>query len=241
MRTKFLATALSFLFLLFQTATLELGLSRDWGYGGLDNKIQGLFSMRAEGPEALVEVRFRIDEAIVNVDTEAPFRYQFETDSYPSGVHSLSASGTLASGEVIESNEIVRNFLSAEEAGAETQKIVVPILLVAGVVVLLGIGGPLLLGRGKEHKPGVYGAAGGAVCKRCGMPFKRSILAPNMLVGKLERCPHCGKWAIVPRASTADLETAEARLAGEGGVEVGPAETEEEKRQRLLDESRFDN
>jgi hypothetical protein len=227
--------------LFLQTATLELGLSRDWGYGGLDNKIQGLFSMRAEGPEDLVEVRFRIDDAVVSVDTEAPFRYQFETDSYLSGIHSLSASGTLASGEVIESNEIIRNFLSEEEAGAETQKIIVPILLVAGVVVLLGIGGPLLLGRGKEHKPGVYGAAGGAVCKRCRMPFSRSILAPNMLVGKLERCPHCGKWAIVGRASKADLEAAEARLAGEGGVGVGPAETEEEKRQRLLDESRFDN
>jgi hypothetical protein len=38
------------------------------------------------------------------------------------------------------------------------------------------------------------------------MPFSRSVLAPNMLVGKLERCPHCRKWAIVGRAGSADLE-----------------------------------
>jgi hypothetical protein len=229
------------LFLLFQAPTLELRLSRDFGYGGFDNDIQGRFSMHAEGPEDLVEVRFRIDAAVVNVDTEAPFRYQFETDDYPPGVHTLSATGTLSSGEEIASQEIVREFLSAEEASATVKNLVLPLLLVVGAVLLLGIAVPLLFGRGKTHEPGVYGMAGGAVCKRCGMPFSRSVLAPNMLVGKLERCPHCRKWAIVGRAGSADLEKAEARLAGEGEIEGAPAETEEEKRNRLLEESRFDN
>jgi hypothetical protein len=241
MKTKALTAAITILIFFLQTPTLELGLSRDWGYGGPNGRIQGLFSMRAEGPEDLVEVRFRLDEAVVSLDTEAPFRFQFQTDNYPPGVHTLSASGTLASGEVIESREIVQTFLSTEEAGADTRALILPLLAVGAVIVLLGVGAPLLLSRGKVHKPGVYGMAGGAVCKRCGMPFSRSILAPNMIVGKLERCPHCGKWAIVGRAAAADLAAAEDRLAGEGHMEGGEAETEAEKRERLLNESRFDN
>ena len=69
----------------------------------------------------------------------------------------------------------------------------------------------------------------------------RHALAPNLLVGKLERCPHCGKWAIVPRAAPADLVAAEARLRAdnqEGVMQV--EESEEEKLKRELEESRFE-
>ncbi|HUF38822.1 MAG TPA: Ig-like domain-containing protein [Anaerolineales bacterium] len=227
--------------LALQTAPLELRLSRDWGYGGLEGGIQGRFSLHASGPGDLAEVRFLFDGAVVNVDREAPFRFQFETDDYPPGTHTLGATGVLSNGETVDSPEFVRNFLSPEEAQAEMQRIIFPILAVVGVLVVVGGIVPLLFMRRREHKPGVYGMAGGAVCKRCGMPFSRSILAPNLLLGKLARCPHCGKWGIVPRASAAELEAAEARLAVEGKMEGAPAETEEEKRRRLLEESRFDN
>ena len=35
---------------------LELRLSRDWGYGGFNNDIQGRFSYRTEGPDTLERV-----------------------------------------------------------------------------------------------------------------------------------------------------------------------------------------
>ena len=241
MKTRTLLPTLVLLLFALQSATLELRLTRDWGYGGLDNKIEGTFSMHAEGPEELVEVRFRVDGAVVNVDTEAPFRYQFETGQFDPGLHDLSATGLLAGGEAIDSNTITRHFLSAEEARAETRGLVMPLLVIVGVIALLGVGLPLVFGRNKKHKPGVYGPAGGAVCKRCAMPFSRSMLAPNLLLGKLERCPHCGKWAIVPRASAQALAEAEERLAAESGVAGVTPESEEEKLARLLDESRYDN
>lgn len=224
--------------LLAQAATLDLRLSRDWGYGGMNGRIQGRFSLHASGPDDLVEVRFRMDGAVINVDAEPPFRYQFDTGSFDPGRHEMSATGLLPDGAELQSAAIVRTFLTEEEAGQETAGLVVPLLLVVGVITLLGVGGPLLLGRRRQHRPGVYGASGGAVCPRCMMPFSRNVLSPNLLVGKLERCPHCGKWSIAPRANAAALEAAEKRLAGEG--EVQAFESEEEKQRRLLDDSRFD-
>lgn len=223
-----------------QTAQLDLRLSRDWGFGGLDNKIQGTFSLHASGPEDLVEVRFLMDGAVIQLDTEPPFSYQFQTGAFDSGQHQLSAVGKLRDGTEIQSAVIVRNFISAEDAGSIVKDFVLPLLLVVGAIAIIGVGGPLLLGRNRKHVPGQYGAAGGAVCRRCGFPFSRSMLAPNLVFGKLERCPHCGKWAIVPRASATALADAEERLAAEGKVQAPSAESEEEKHRRLLDESRFD-
>ena len=73
------------------------------------------------------------------------------------------------------------------------------------------------------------------------MPYTRHMLAPNLFTGKLERCPHCGIWAVVPRAGSEALEAAEARLAGSGGAPEMAAESAEEKLERQLDESRFDD
>jgi hypothetical protein len=70
--------------------------------------------------------------------------------------------------------------------------------------------------------PGQYSLAGGAVCPRCELPYSRKTFSPNLLVGKLERCPHCGKIAVVGRASPSALEAAEARLS-EQGSEAAPA------------------
>ncbi|MFQ5615715.1 MAG: Ig-like domain-containing protein [Anaerolineales bacterium] len=223
------------------SGTLELKLTRDWGYGGFKGHIQGTFSLRASGPDTLVEVRFIIDDEGVNVDTEPPYRYQFRTDEYPPGDHTLTAIGTLADGSQIRAREIKRHFLSDEEARQETMKFVVPLLVGVGGLTLLGIIGPLLLGRKREHRPGQYGIAGGAVCPRCTLPFSRHVLSPNLLAKKLERCPHCRKWSAVPRAAPAALETAEARLAQENIRGELPPESEEERLRKLIEESRFDD
>ncbi|HOU24591.1 MAG TPA: hypothetical protein PLN42_10125, partial [Anaerolineae bacterium] len=59
------------------------------------------------------------------------------------------------------------------------------------------------------------------ICLRCGRPFARHLFAPNMITGKLERCPHCGKWAIVSARSPAELAAAQAtELASAAGAVV---------------------
>jgi hypothetical protein len=64
-------------------------------------------------------------------------------------------------------------------------------------------------------------------------------MAPNLLVGKLERCPHCGKWGILPRASAATLADAEERFSTDiQGTIDEPSE--EEKMKQMIEESRFE-
>lgn len=224
---------------LAQSEQLDLRLSRDFGYGA-GNQIQGKFSLRVNGPDEIVQVDFIIDDEIVYTDTEPPFRYQFNTDDFTPGVHTMTAVGYTADGMAVYGSEFVRQFLSADQAKSSTMKIIVPLLIVVGIITLLGALAPALMMRGKEFKPGSYGAAGGAVCPRCTFPYSRQVLAPNLLVGKLQRCPHCGKWAIVPRASQPELDAAEARWAREGTSAVEPP-TEEEKIRQLLDDSRYDS
>lgn len=219
--------------------SLDLQLRRDWGFGA-GGQVQGKFSLRVNGPDDIVKVEFIIDDEVVSTSTESPFRYQFNTDDFPPGVHTLTAVGYKADGTPVYGPEYVRQFLSADEARSSTMKIIVPLLLVVGVISLVGILGPVLMGRGKEFKPGQYGAAGGAICPRCEFPYSRSMMAPNLVIGKLQRCPHCGKWAIVPRASQTALEAAEQRWAKEGTSSVEDP-TEDEKMKQMIDDSRYES
>lgn len=89
---------------------------------------------------------------------------------------------------------------------------------------------------------GQYSLAGGAVCPRCSFPYSRKTFSPNLLVGKLERCPHCGKIAVVRRASPVNLDAAEARLAGQSQEDAPqPEESQADSLRRQLDESRFED
>jgi len=89
--------------------------------------------------------------------------------------------------------------------------------------------------------PRSYGLSGGTICPNCGRPYSRHIWAPNVVIGKFDRCPHCGKWRVVQRLSTATLRAAEqAELEGsEPSLPETPL-SEEEKLRRLLDDSRFE-
>jgi hypothetical protein len=223
---------------------LTLRLNRDFGYAGFGIDIQGTFSIIAEGPDSLREVRFLIDGDLVAVDSEAPFRTQFNTDAFPPGIHHLSAEGTLTDDSTISSNRIEREFLSNEQVNESMKNLLAPVLGLVVVFMLIGVLGPMLMNR-KSGKPAVgqYGMAGGAVCKQCGLPFSRKMLSPNLLLGKLERCPHCGKWQLSARAWGETLSAAEDRLRAAqsdgGSAEVGL--NEDERLRRQLDESKFDD
>jgi hypothetical protein len=235
----FLGTLLVPVSVLAQQKNLDIRFTRDWGYGA-GGQIQGRFSLRVDGPDDIVKVDFMIDGEVVHTAIEPPYRYQFHTDDYSPGVHTLTAVGYKADGTTLNGVEFTRQFLSADEARSATMKIIVPILVIVGIATLAGTLVPFFMSRGKEFKPGNYGPAGGAICPRCTFPYSRNVMAPNLLVGKLQRCPHCGKWAIVPRASQVELHAAEERWAKEGVSSV-IAPSEDEKRHQMIDDSRFED
>lgn len=220
---------------------LDLNLRRDFGYRG-GARIQGRFTITAEGPQDLERVMYLLDGDFFAEVSESPFKYSFSTSDYALGAHTFAAVGTTVSGAEVFSEEIRLEFISAEESWKKAADIAIP--LIVGIVVLVGLGAllPALMGRSSgSFKLGNYGPAGGAVCRRCGFPYPRHFLSPNLLVGKLARCPHCGKWAIVPRASHTALEEAEARFRADAEVGLLEQEPEDSEAQveRKLDETRF--
>lgn len=220
-----------------QEPELTLSLRRDWGYGGFGGDIQGTFTFRVEGPDDLVSVDFFIDEQRVGTATEPPWRYQFQTDNYDLGVHKLYAVGHTASGEELNSNVLTREFVSARQGWQTALKIVVPIV---GLSLLFGLVS-FIIDRRRGKTRGSYGLSGGAVCPKCGYPFARHGWAPNLGLSKYDRCPHCGKWSMVRRASAAELAAAERLYFGEE-EETGavPDTANEDDLRKRLDDSRFE-
>jgi len=226
---------------------IQLRLRRDWGYGG-GVDIQGNFSLSVSGPENLNRVEYFIDSELMGESIEAPsFRFKFVPDAYPLGLHTLSAIGHTSDDQTFRSNEITKNFVSAQEGYSTAIKIVAIILgLILGVSVLSFLI-TRLVGGGKKSgpEPGAqrsYGLLGGTICPKCSKPFSRHIWGLNMGVGKFDRCPHCGKWSITTRATPAELRTAELSELDQAETKIGTHEISEEERLRKdLEDSRFDN
>ncbi len=223
-----------------QTQQLTLKLSRDNGYGGFNNDIQGLFSMKVTGPSDLSSVDFYIDETKIGQVDQSPFNFQFTTDNYPLGNHQLSAMGVSSTGLEYRSNVITMNFVSKQAAG----KMIFPILGVILLVILLSV---ILafFGSGHKHKDlplGVernYGAGGGGICPNCYRPFALSFFSPHLGFSKLARCPYCGKVGLVRIASIAKLhqaEQAELTVLEPKGL---PGNSEEETLRKEIDDSKY--
>ena len=197
-----------------QAPELVLSLSRDFGYGGFGNQIEGLFSLHATGPDDLARVDFYLDDTLMVSVSAPPFEVQFSTSTYASGEHRLSARGFTSAGVELRSNELVRIFLTRDETGQQVVGLIVPLIAaIAAVVVTMALM-TVFFGRKAGFK-GSYGALGGAVCANCGLPFSLSFFAPRLMVARLQRCPHCGSWALVRRAQPQDLAAAEARWRGD--------------------------
>ena len=144
---------------------LDVDLRRNFGYSG-GGRIQGRFTISADGPQDLERVKYLLDGDFLAEVSESPFRFSFSTSDYALGAHTFSAVGTTASGAEAFSEEIRVEFVSAEESWQQAANIAIP--LIVGVVVLVGLGAllPALMGRRSGgFKLGNYGPAGGAVCK----------------------------------------------------------------------------
>ncbi|HSB88575.1 MAG TPA: Ig-like domain-containing protein [Anaerolineales bacterium] len=218
-------------------AALELDLDRNFGFAW-GNQIQGSFTLRAEGPGDLVRVVFLLDGQILGEASKAPFEIPLHTGDFPLGSHTLTAQGETASGDRLTTEPLVAEFVSADVGPQFVLRMVGPLLALLAVGVAVATVGPMLFGRGTFHL-GQYGAAGGAVCPRCHLPFGRHMLSPNLIFGKLERCPHCGRIGIVPRAAPEALVAAEARWAEEGPS--SPAVPPDEQLHRQIEDSRYED
>lgn len=224
-----------------QTGELTLKMTRDWGYGGFNGDIQGLFSMKVTGPADLAKVVFYIDQTVIGEVNQSPFNLQFNTDNYPLGQHELSAVGYSSSGQEYRSNVIKATFVPASVGSKTTLSIVIPILVVIFGGLLLAMIVPLITGRKTVNLPAGSPRQyplGGAICPKCGRPFAVHIYGLNLGAGKFDRCPYCGKWSMVRRASMDTLHAAEeAELEGEK-AQV-PEMSKEEKLKKEMDDSKY--
>lgn len=228
-------------------APLTLGLSRDFGYSSGTGKIEGTFSLKVDGPDDLVRVVFYIDEKVMGEATEPPFKLQFQTGAYPLGIHSLIARGFTGAGDELISNEKKVEFVSADEGSGAAISIVLPLLGVILLAALISYVIPTLFGKnkGKDLAPGTqrnYAPLGGTICPKCQRPFAMHIYGINLLVGKYDRCPYCGKWSLVHRFSMSELRDAEAAEIQEPNpspMSIEAPITEEERLRKELDSSRF--
>ena len=221
--------------------SLELSIRKSFGYKA-GSRIQGSFWLEAHGPGEVEYVLFFLDEEVMGEVREVPFKIAFSTSSYPLGDHCISATAELANGEKLASERICYTFVGADAVKSEMAGFVVP--FVVGLAVLT-LGGTLITslitGRKGGFKLGAYSAAGGSVCPRCALPYSRHFISPNLIVGKLGRCPHCGKWAIVRRATAIELEQAEENYRGLRGDAQKPVEDEVERLRKQIEDTRYES
>jgi hypothetical protein len=250
-RIGFLVLTLLSLIFTVQAATpecpeLQIGLRRDFGYASGTGKIQGTFTISASGPTDLKGVIFYLDGQPMGEVQQAPFSLRFSTDAYDVGEHTFSAQGYTSRGEC-ESNSITAVFVTAKEGWEAGLKILVPILgLVFGVMAIMIVATVFSSGLTGKHlkdlPPGAerkYGLAGGAICPRCKRPFGRHLLSPNMVVGKLERCPYCGKVSVLAARSMTELRAAEAAELAAAGAAPTNGASPDEQLHKDLDDSRY--
>jgi hypothetical protein len=229
-----------------QDETIELRMSRTWGYGGI-GEIQGLFTLKASGADGLSSVTFLIDDEVMEKVTEPPFEHRFNTDDYPLGEHTLSARGETMDGRELGSNTITTRFVSAEAGWQSVLRLLIPMFVIIAGAFLISFLVTFYAGRSRINPPAgaqrQYGVTGGAICPKCSRPTPLHWFGLNLLMWKYDRCENCLKWSAmkhlpvqVLRQAEAD-ELAQARQAE--GASLEPFLTEEERLKKEIEDSRF--
>lgn len=225
---------------------LQLRISKNFGYAA-GGEMQGTFSLRATGPDTLERVVFTLDGEPMGEVGEAPFNFSFNTDNHAMGEHTLAATGYTRDGRTLQSNEIRREFVTAEQGWQSGLRILGPILALVLAVTLITTFLPLIGGKKRlDTPPGEerqYGFAGGAICPRCQRPFPLRVLSINVSpFHRLDRCPYCGKWSVLRPRPLQELRAAErAELTRQKAEIPAPEESEEEKLLKELERSRYDD
>lgn len=225
-----------------QDQELKLGLSRNFGYAG-GNEIQGVFTAKVSGATNLTRVTYYIDDQVMGEATQPPFSLQFSTDSYPTGQHTLYAVADTAGGQTLRTPSITLGFVTAQQGWQAGLRIAGPILVVVVLAMVISMLAAIPAGRKlRSLAPGTprnYGALGGTICPQCGRPFPLQLFSPNLVTGKLARCPFCGKVAVMRPRSMDELRRAEAAEIKDAQASVTPEMTEEERLRKELDSSKY--
>lgn len=219
-----------------ESPELSLSLLRNFG-SSLGGSIQGTFTYRVSGPDDLQRVVFLMDGEQIGEDTAPPFRWRFTTDSFPLGSHTMSAEGITVDGRTLQSNALQRQFISGSESNKLLFWILIPVLV-------LTIGGTLFtswIAKRGGAQPAVSGPFGGTICPKCGRPFAMHIWGLNVVAGKYDRCPHCGKWSLVRRVHPDILAGAVEAFAEDDTPESPPPADDAHSLSKRLDDSRFDD
>jgi len=229
-----------------QESDYGINLRRDFGYGA-GSTVRGTFTISLAGDESQVSsVEFLIDGEVLAKVTSAPFKFQFHTDDYGIGIHQLGALVILDDGSVETTKTASFNFISKQDERSS----IVAIFAAIGGAILLGLVIFWLVqslvikkkpvGANAAGSPRSYGMLGATICPKCGRPFSRHIWGFNLVVGKLDRCEHCGKWSMTTQATPEALRAAEeAELAAQPQREEITPRLSEVK--DALDESKYTN
>ena len=240
----FLLTILNFISVHAQVdEDFFIRLTKEFGYSSGSGKMQGTFTLGVSKANDLVQVIFYIDGEQLGVATKPPFQLSFRTDDYKLGEHTLHADGYYPDGRVQRSDDVLVEFVSAEEgmkAGLRILFIILGLILGATLISLMFT--MLLGGKRKRLKPGEsrsYGLFGGTICPNCDRPFALHIFGLNLIVGKYDRCPYCGKWNIGHRKPDIELHQAEeAELRCVNGAVLENYDLEK-RLHKDLDDSRY--
>jgi hypothetical protein len=222
----------------------ELRLTRNFGYSSGSGRIQGAFTLKATGLEELKQVTFYIDGEVLGEVRGSPFHLRFNTADHSLGSHTLYAVGLTTNGEMLQSNEIRVEFVSAQDGWQAGMRILIPIILTIFGAIAISVAVTFISGSKTRHippgTPRKYGVSGGAICLNCLRPFPRRFWIPNLISGKLERCPFCGKWGVLTARPLEELRAAEeAELESWQKTGLLSELSEEERFRRDLDETRF--
>jgi hypothetical protein len=235
----FLLNLFVFITAFAQTESLTLKISRDWGYGGLNGDIQGLFSMRLTGPVDLARVEYFIDDTKIGEVTQPPFTLQFNTDNYALGDHQLHVIGYSNTGQIYHSNIITANFVPKQSSA----KVLLPVMGLILVAILLSALVPFFSGRAKHASIPMgaerhYGVGGGGICPNCHRPFALPMFSVHLGFSKLAICPFCRKLSLVRVESINKLREAE-KAELESAKTEEPSKRHEEEVRKDLDDSRY--
>jgi len=226
-----------------QDEDFRVYIRKDFGYN-MGSTIQGRFTVRLVGEGDVDRVTFYLDDEILAVVDSEPFHYSFSTDTFAPGTHRIFAEVQLKDGSTQTTSEVNYHFLSSKEANQQTTKLllwlggaIIGTMLVVGLIQML-LTRKISRIQPTPVTPRTYGMFGGAICPRCGRPFSRHIWGINLVVGKLDRCEHCGKWFMTTRATPEALRAAEeAELSEVSPDEVISSAPSDQK--DILDETKY--
>lgn len=227
------------------SSAYRLNVSRLFGYSS-GNQVKGSFRLSIVGLTDIQSVDYQIDGKVMATVNTAPFQLDFQTETYPLGVHTLSAIVTTTDGRNVELPDRQFEFATAQQEQQSIVNVIVPLGSVVLLAVALGVGLPFIFNRNKKHEfvplgtARSYGFRGGAICPKCQRPTVLHPFAPHFgFRTKYDVCENCGKWSLMTVLPEGELRKAEAEEAKSIQNNHLAPKTEEEKLKEILDDSKY--